>query len=162
MLRFATFRPMRRWSPLLLLLAACASGTDAVRPAVSATSANGSASLYQRLGGRPAIEAVMHTFVANVGRDERVNVRFLFTDLDALQTHLTDQICAASGGPCTYSGRPMKALHAPLHIRAAEFDAMAEDLVAALRSHSVPERESKELLAIVASTRSDIVESSGQ
>jgi hemoglobin len=56
----------------------------------------------------------------------------------------------------------MKALHAPLHIRAAEFDAMAEDLVAALRSHSVPERESKELLAIVASTRSDIVESSGQ
>ncbi len=162
MLRFATFRPMRRWSPLLLLLAACASGTDAVRPAVSATSANGSASLYQRLGARPAIEAVMHTFVANVGRDERVNVRFLFTDLDALQTHLTDQICAASGGPCTYSGRPMKALHAPLHIRAAEFDAMAEDLVAALRSHSVPERESKELLAIVASTRSDIVESSGQ
>jgi hypothetical protein len=76
MLRFATFRPMRRWSPLLLLLAACASGTDAVRPAVSATSANGSASLYQRLGARPAIEAVMHTFVANVGRDERVNVLF--------------------------------------------------------------------------------------
>jgi hemoglobin len=161
MVRFGVFRPMRRWSLLLPLLAACASGTDTVRPGGSPASGAGSASLYQRLGGRPGIEAVVHTFVANVGRDERVNVRFLFTDLDALQTHLTDQLCAASGGPCTYSGRPMKALHAPMHVRSGEFDAMAEDLVAALRSHSVPERESKELLAIVASTRSDIVESGG-
>jgi hemoglobin len=152
---------MRRWLPLLPLLAACASGTEAARPGGSAAPTAGSATLYQRVGGRPAIDAVMHTFVTNVGRDDRVNVRFLFTDLDALQTHLTDQICAASGGPCTYSGRPMKALHAPMHVRSAEFDAMAEDLVAALRSHSVPERESKELLAIVASTRSDIVEAGG-
>jgi hemoglobin len=152
---------MRRWLPLLLLLAACASGTDAARPGASAAPSSGSATLYQRLGGRPAIEAVVHTFVTNVGRDDRVNVRFLFTDLDALQTLLADQICAASGGPCTYSGRPMKALHAPMHVRSAEFDAMAEDLVAALRTHSVPERESKELLAIVASTRSDIVEAGG-
>jgi hemoglobin len=113
------------------------------------------------VGGRPALEAVVHTFIGNVGRDERVNVRFLLTDLDALQRHLTDQLCAASGGPCTYSGRPMKALHAPMHVRAAEFDAMTEDLVATLRTHAVPERESKELLAIIASTRPDIVESSG-
>jgi len=52
----------------------------------------------------------------------------------------------------------MKPLHAPMHVRAAEFDALAEDLVAALKTHSVPERETKELLAIVASTRPDIVE----
>jgi hemoglobin len=96
--------------------------------------------------------------VGNIGRDKRVNVRFLFVDLDVLQAHLTDQICAASGGPCTYTGRAMKPLHAPMRVRGAEFDALGEDLIAALKTHSVPERETKELLAIVVSTRDDIVD----
>ena len=153
--------PMRRWTPLLALLVACASSSEATRS--TATSGAGStgaggASLYERLGRRPGIDTVVHTFVGNIGRDKRVNVRFMFVDMDVLQAHLTDQICAASGGPCVYAGRAMKPLHAPMHVRAAEFDALAEDLVAALKTHSVPERETKELLAIVASTRPDIVE----
>lgn len=152
---------MRRWSPLLVLLVACASGPEATRldarPSAGSTSAAGP-SLYERLGRRPGIDVVMRTFVANVARDRRVNVRFLLADMDLLQSHLTDQVCAASGGPCTYSGRAMKPLHAPMHVRGAEFDAMAEDLVAALKVHAVPERESAELLAIVGSTRADIVD----
>ena len=157
--------PMHRWSPLLVLLVACASGSDATRPdahgatASPATSgSSGGPNLYERLGRRPGIDAVMHTFVGNVGRDRRINVRFMFVDMDVLQAHLTDQICAAAGGPCTYAGREMKALHAPMHVRAGEFDAMGEDMVAALRTHGVPERETHELLAIVASTRDAIVE----
>jgi hemoglobin len=85
-------------------------------------------------------------------------VRFLLVDMDVLQAHLTDQVCAASGGPCTYAGREMKPLHAPMHVRGAEFDAMGEDMIAALKTHGVPERETKELLAIVVSTRADIVD----
>ncbi len=152
--------PMRRWTPLLALLVACASGSEATRsaPGSSSSSAPGGPSLYERLGRRAGIDAVMHTFVANIGRDKRVNVRFLFVDLDTLQAHLTDQICAASGGPCTYTGRAMKPLHAPMRVRGAEFDALGEDLIAALKTHAVPERETKELLAIVVSTRGDIVD----
>ena len=152
--------PMRRWTPLLALLVACASGSEATRSASgsSSSSAPGGANLYERLGRRPGIDAVMPTFVATMGRDKRVNVRFLFVDLDVLQAHLTDQICAASGGPCTYTGRAMKPLHAPMRVRAAEFDALGEDLIAALKTHAVPERETKELLAIVVSTRGDIVD----
>jgi hemoglobin len=149
---------MRRWTPLLALLVACASGSEASRPSGPTASATGGPSLYDRLGRRPGIDVVMHTFVGNIGRDKRVNVRFMFVDMDVLQAHLTDQICAASGGPCTYAGRAMKPLHAPMHVRADEFDALGEDLVAALKTHAVPERETKELLAIVASTRADIVE----
>src|SRR5215470_10800681 len=151
---------MRRWTPLLALLVACASSSEATKSAAgsSRASAPGGPSLYDRLGGRPGIDAVMHTFVGNIGRDKRVNVRFLFVDMDVLQAHLTDQICSASGGPCTYTGRAMKPLHAPMHVRGAEFDAMGEDLVAALKAHAVPERETKELLAIIVSTRADIVE----
>jgi hemoglobin len=152
---------MPRWSPFLALLVACASGSEATRPdahAAAASSPAGGPSLYDRLGRRPAIDEVMHTFVGNIGRDKRVNVRFMFVDLDALQSHLTDQVCAASGGPCTYTGRAMRPLHAPMHVRGAEFDALGEDLIAALKTHGVPERETKELLAIIASTRADIVD----
>ena len=152
---------MRRWTPLLALLVACASGSEATRSASGSSSATSSApggTLYERLGRRPGIDAVMHTFVGNIGRDKRVNVRFMFVDLDLLQAHLTDQICAASGGPCTYTGRAMKPLHAPMRVRGAEFDALAEDLIAALKIHAVPERETKELLTIVGSTRDDIVD----
>ena len=151
---------MRRWTPLLALLVACASGSEAARTATgSSSSSAGGPSLYDRLGRRPGIDVVVHTFVGNIGRDKRINVRFMFVDMDVLQAHLTDQICAASGGPCTYAGRAMKPLHAPMHVRAAEFDAMGEDLIAALKTHAVPERETKELLAIIVSTRPDIVES---
>jgi hypothetical protein len=45
-----------------------------------------------------------------------------------------------------------------MRVRGAEFDAMAEDLVAALRTHGVPQRESQELLAVVALHRADIVD----
>jgi hemoglobin len=100
----------------------------------------------------------MHTFVGNIGRDKRINVRFMFVDMDVLQSHLTDQVCAASAGPCSYTGRAMKPLHAPMRIRAVEFDAMGEDMIAALKTHAVPERETRELMAIIASTRGDIVE----
>jgi len=154
---------MHRWSPLLVLLVACASGSEATRPAApapaAASSGGAGSSLYERLGRRPGIDAVMHTFVGNVGRDRRINLRFMFVDMDVLQSHLSDQVCAASGGPCTYAGRAMRSLHAPMHVRLAEFDAMGEDMVSALKTHAVPERETKEVLAIIASTRADIVES---
>ena len=152
---------MRRWTPLLALLVACASGSEATRTATASGSAStgaGGPTHYDRLGRRPGIDSVVHTFVGNIGRDKRINVRFMFVDMDVLQALLTDQICAASGGPCVYSGRAMKPLHAPMHVRAAEFDAMGEDLVAALKTHAVPERETQELLAIIVSTRADIVE----
>jgi hemoglobin len=161
---------MHRCLPLLALVLACASSSGSTRtdaPAATAASTgrssaaacvSPSASLYDRLGQRPGIDSVMHTFVVNVGKDPRINLRFLFVDMDWLQAHLTDQVCAASGGPCTYAGRAMKPLHAPMHVRGAEFDAMGEDMVAALKANGVPERETKELIAIVVSTRGDIVE----
>jgi hemoglobin len=159
-----------RWLPLVLVaLSACAtapaasSGTEpeatpsAAIPAARAGAAGG-ASLYQRIGGRDVIDAFVASFVTNVGRDPRIQLRFLFTDLDALRGHLSTQICEASGGPCKYVGRPMKSGHAGMRIKDAEFDAMAEDLVAALKAHGIAEREQKELLAAIGSLRPDIVE----
>jgi hemoglobin len=148
---------------LSLLLTACAAAPAApandTSPTAAPASTAGSPTLYQRLGGRDGIDAFVATFVVNVGKDQRIQLRFLFTDLDSLRGHLSAQICEASGGPCKYTGKPMKSAHTGMHIRDAEFDAMAEDLVAALKAHGIPPREQKELLAVIGSLRPDVVES---
>jgi hemoglobin len=144
----------------LCLLTACAvtpAAPDGPAGQVSPAPAAGP-TLYQRLGGRDVIDAFVATFVANVGSDPRIQLRFLFTDLDSLRGHLSAQFCEAAGGPCKYTGRPMKPGHAGMHVQNAEFDAMAEDLVAALKAHGIGAAEQKELLAAVGSMRPDIVE----
>lgn len=115
-------------------------------------------SLYDRLGGKPAITAVIDQFVANVASDKRINERFATTDISRLKKNLVDQVCTASGGPCTYTGRDMKTTHAGMRVTTADFNALVEDLVASLDKFKVPEAEKKELLGILGPMKKDIVE----
>ena len=96
----------------LLLSAVGCAGTETV-PAQQ--------SLYDRLGGKPAISAVIDQFVANVGGDSRINGRFATTDIPRLKGNLVDQVCMATGGPCEYKGRDMKTTHAGMKISNADF-----------------------------------------
>src|SRR5712691_6305210 len=73
-------------------------------------------SLYDRLGGKPAITAVVDDFVGNVAGDARINQRFANANIPQLKTMLVDQICQAAGGPCTYKGATMKVAHAGMKI----------------------------------------------
>jgi hemoglobin len=114
--------------------------------------------LYDRLGGKPAITAVVDQFVSNVAGDNRINGRFATTDIPRLKGHLVDQICAASGGPCAYKGRDMKTTHAEMKISNADFSALVEDLVKALDTYKVPIPEKNELLGLLGPMKSDIVE----
>ena len=70
---------------------------------------------------------------------------------------MTALVCQATGGPCTYSGRSMKDSHKHLYISEKEWDAMVVDFVATLNHFKVPKKEQDELLAIVGSTKGDIV-----
>ena len=115
-------------------------------------------SLYDRLGGKPAIVAVIDQFVANVAGDSRINGRFATTDIPRLKRNLVDQVCMASGGPCEYKGRDMKTTHAGMNISTADFDALVEDLIKALDTFKVPAREKSELLGLLGPMKKDIVE----
>ena len=115
-------------------------------------------SLYERLDGKPAITAVVDDFVGRVAADPRINGRFAATDIPRLKMLLVEQICQASGGPCTYTGRSMKATHAGMGVSSADFDALVGDLVATLNKFKVPEREKNELLAALGPMKGDIVE----
>jgi hemoglobin len=115
-------------------------------------------SLYERLGGKDAITAVVNKFVTKVGADKRINGYFASTDLTKLKMHLVNQICEASGGPCKYTGRTMKQTHAGMGVTDAAFGALVEDLVAALDHHKVGKTEKDDLLAVLGPMKGDIVE----
>jgi len=115
-------------------------------------------SLYDRLGGKPAITAVVDDFVGRVAADNRINGKFANTDIPRLKMLLVEQICQASGGPCTYTGRSMKATHAGMGVSSGDFDALVGDLVATLNKFKVPEREKSELLGALGPMKGDIVE----
>jgi hemoglobin len=114
--------------------------------------------LYERLGGKYAITAVVDTFVGKVGADQRINGYFASTDLTKLKMHLVNQICEASGGPCKYTGRTMKQTHAGMGVTDAAFGALVEDLVAALDHYKVGKTEKDELLGVLGPMKGDIVE----
>jgi hemoglobin len=115
-------------------------------------------SLYERLGGLDAIRAVVGSFVARCAGDDRINPKFARTDVARLEKMLVDQVCEATGGPCTYIGRGMRETHDGMGVTAGEFDALVEDLVATLEQLGVAKAEQDELLGLLAPMRADIVE----
>ena len=114
-------------------------------------------SLYERLGGKDAITAVVDDFVANVAADNRINKFFGKTNIPNLKRNLVDQICQATGGPCTYTGRDMRTAHKGMGITDADFNALVEDLQKTLNKFKVPEKEQGELLGILGSLKPQIV-----
>lgn len=120
-------------------------------------------SLYERLGGKPAIVAVVNQFVDNVAHDDRINKFFATTAADPkrlqkFKNNLVDQVCQASGGPCKYKGKDMKTAHQGMGITDADFNALVEDLVAALNKFNVGDTEKNELLGVLGPMRPQIVE----
>lgn len=147
--------------PMLRSLAVLATALCAVRPLAAQQPAD--TSLYVRLGGVPAIALVVDYFVDRLEWNPviRANpaVRRAFAEpiKPGLKYRLTELVCAATGGPCTYGGRPMDESHDGLGITEAEWQAMVQEFQRALLRFHVPAQEQKELLAVVATTKEDIV-----
>lgn len=114
-------------------------------------------SLYDRLGGKPAITAVVDDFIANVAADARINRRFMGTNMPRLKSMLVDQICEATGGPCRYTGQNMTDAHRGMNIADGEFNALVEDLVKSLDKFKVPAQEKGELLTALGGMKPQIV-----
>jgi hemoglobin len=134
--------------------------------------------LYDRLGGQEGITKIIDDFVPRVLADPRVNwerkgvtrggwslnrnksVEWQPSDENVakLKKHVGQFLALATGGPTTYEGGEMKNVHAGMHIANPEFDAAVGDLKATLDKLKVPTDEQKELLAIIESTRPQVVE----
>ena len=118
-------------------------------------------SLYERIGGYNALAAVVDDFIGRLVTDKQFEKFFVGHSNDSkkrIRQHILDQFCAATGGPCVYTGRDMKTSHEGLGITNADWDAAAKHLVASLDKFKVPEKEKGEVLAFVTSLKKDIVE----
>ena len=142
----------RRLIPVLaslLLVSACSNMMSPPAPQPT---------LYERLGGKPAITAVVDDFVGNVAADNRINGFFAHTDIPRLKMLLVEQITVGTGGPGTYDGRSMKDAHRGMGVSDADFNALVEDLIKTLNKFKVPAKEQGELLGILGPMKGDIVE----
>jgi hemoglobin len=141
--------------PFLLALMLTASFN--VQPAARAQEK----SLYDRLGGYNAIAAVTDDFIGRLVGDKRFARFFGGHSKDSLKRirqHIVDQLCEATGGPCVYTGRTMKASHEGLNISEEDWQVAVDHLVATLDKFKVGKREKDELLGAVSKLKGDIVE----
>jgi hemoglobin len=132
----------------------------ALATTVSAQAPKG-ASLYKRLGGYDAIAAVTDDFVPRLASDPQLSKYFAGAGKDTqmrIRQHVVDFICNATGGPCLYTGRPMKTAHAGLGISESDWEVSLRHFVATLDRFKVPTQEKDELLAAVSGLKADIVE----
>lgn len=152
---------MKRLTPFLYL---CLMSFAAVAPAYAADPQAATMptqkSLYQRLGGYDALAAVTDDFITHLATDPQLG-RF-FTGLSAdskirVRQHVIDFLCAATGGPCKYTGRDMRTAHTGLNISEADWSASVKYLVGTLDKFKVPEKEKGEVLGAISSLKGDIV-----
>jgi len=120
-------------------------------------------SLYNRLGGVYAIATVVDDFIERLlvnntlNANPRINEARARVPKAGLKFQVTVLVCQVTGGPCTYTGRSMKAAHAHLNINEEQWQAMVADFRATLNKFGVPAKEQGELIAIVGTTKPDIV-----
>ena len=124
-------------------------------------------SLYDRLGGVYAIAAVVDDFIERLlvnktlNANPRINEARVRVPKQGLKYHVTAFVCNATGGPCGYTGRSMKPSHAHLNITENEWRAMVTDFRKTLDKFKVPKKEQDELVALVGTTKPDIVMAEG-
>jgi hemoglobin len=117
-------------------------------------------SLYDRLGGKDGIASVVDVLLKNIAGDPELKKVFAKTTgprLEAFKTNLADQLCAATGGPCTYKGKDMKEAHKGLKITEKLWDKFVQRLTDALNELKVADAEQSELLALLAPMKDQIV-----
>jgi hemoglobin len=150
-------------SRLTMLATVLVAGAVAAAPPGTAQQTASGKSLYERLGGMTGITVVVDDFIDRLVIDHMLNMNPQIKEARArvpapyLKYHVSALVCQVTGGPCAYTGRTMKSSHAHLNITPAEWDWMVGVFKDVLADHAVPAGEQDELLAIVSSTRTDIV-----
>lgn len=119
-----------------------------------------SESLYDRLGGEAAVDAAVDLFYRKVLADDRINQFFEGVDMDRQRAKQKAFLTFALGGPAHYSGKNLRDAHAHLVVRGLDdshFDAVMENLGAALNELGVSDDRIGEAAAIVEGARNDVL-----
>jgi len=78
--------------------------------------------LYDDIGGAPAVRAILDTFYPRVIADPLLSAFFLGVDIERLKQHQEAYMAMALGGPNRYAGRSLHDAHARTRRRGADQD----------------------------------------
>lgn len=117
------------------------------------------ATLYEKLGGRDAVNAAVDKFYVKVLADDRVASYFQSTDMAKQKAHQAAFMSMAFGGPNAYKGKDMAAAHSHLipHLEESHFNAIVEHFVSTLHDLNVPQEEIDAAVAVVATTKDAVL-----
>jgi hemoglobin len=113
--------------------------------------------LYQALGQKQGLTVLMDDFMQRLVADPRTQPFFEKTNQQRIKEQLVDQLCQASGGPCTYKGADMKSSHINLDITKTHFNALVEVLQQSMDARQIPFRAQNQLLAALAPLHRDVI-----
>lgn len=133
---------------MILFLAALAGATPVLA---------GTDTLYEDMGGKPGIDRLVDISVDNYLADDRIKATFDQSNMDRIRMELKDQFCQVAGGPCVYKGHNMVAAHKGLHLTNADFNALVEDLQAAMDSCGIAFATQNRFLARLAPYQHQVV-----
>lgn len=94
---------------------------------------------YERIGGGPAVSAVVDEFYRRLTADEQVSHYFDEVSLPTLKRHQALMITTILGGPNQYDGRTLDEAHAPLSITEADYHRVGSHLMSCLEDAGVPD-----------------------
>jgi len=117
--------------------------------------------LYEKIGGEPAVDAAVDLFYVKVLADDRIKHFFDNTPMERMRSHQKKFLTMAFDGPNNYTGRGMKAAHAKLvedyGLTDVHFDAVMENLGATLTELGVPADLIGEAAGIAESVRESVL-----
>jgi hemoglobin len=113
--------------------------------------------LYQSLGQKLGLVALMDDFMQRLLTDPRTQPFFEKSNQQRVKEQLVEQLCQVSGGPCAYKGADMKSAHINLDITKAHFNALVEVLQLSMDARQIPFRTQNHLLALLAPMHRDVI-----
>ena len=122
-----------------------------------ATPAFAEDTLFADMGGQAGIDRIVDASVDNYLADGRIKTIFDESNIDRLRAEFKVQFCQVAGGPCAYKGHDMTAAHKGLHLTNADFNAVVEDLQAAMDSCGVSFATQNRFLARLAPMQHQVV-----
>jgi hemoglobin len=112
---------------------------------------------FDRIGGLAAVEVAVEQFYQRLTQDSKVSHFFTNLQLDQLHQHQVLFLTQLLGGPAQYSGRSLSRAHAQLRISAADYNIVADHLIAVLQSLSVAPDIITDVSTALASVADDII-----
>lgn len=113
--------------------------------------------LYLALGGEQAIAVIVENFILEIARDERIIDHFEVSNVQRFRVMMNEHLCMVADGPCAYTGDSMIDTHAGMGVTEGDFNAIVENMMAAMDTAGIPLGPQNRLLARLATFRGEII-----